>query len=197
MNIALYTRVSTEDQSVNPQLLELREYAARNGMTIVAEYTDVISGAKAQRPGLDALLANTANFSLVLAVKMDRLGRSVLNVVSLVQRLKKMGVSIICTSQGIDNRDENPCGTMVMNIMASFAEFERAIIIDRTKAGLRNAKANGKILGRVSTKLIPEADRPAVIAAWKESGDGLRVLAKNLGGVSPMTARKLAMEAVA
>lgn len=195
MNVALYARVSTQDQTVDPQLLELREYAARNGMTITREYTDIISGAKATRPGLDALLAvaDTGLFSIVLAVKMDRLGRSVLNVVNLVQRLKKMGVSIICTSQGIDNRDENPCGTMVMNIMASFAEFERAIIAERTKAGLRNARANGKILGHVSTKLIPEPMRSQVIAQWRTTGDGYRVLAKNLGGVSPMTARRLAL----
>lgn len=194
MNVALYTRVSTQDQTIDPQLIELRAYATQHGMTITQEYTDVISGAKALRPGLDTLLADAASgrFSVVLAVKMDRLGRSVLNVVSLVQRLKKLNVSIICTSQGIDNRDENPCGTMVMNIMASFAEFERAIIVERTKAGLRAAKARGKVIGRVSTTLIPESQHAAVISTWRSSGKGLRSLAERLGGVSPMTARKLA-----
>jgi putative DNA-invertase from lambdoid prophage Rac len=194
--VALYVRVSTTDQTIDPQLLELREYAARNGFTIYAEYSDVISGAKAQRPGLDALLEKAGTeFSTVLAVKLDRLGRSVLNVVTLVQQLKKQNCSVICTSQGIDNRDENPCGKMIMGIMASMAEFERDLIRERTKAGLRATKAKGTILGRPSTVLKP--NHAEIIAAWKsepiETRPGYRVLAERLGGVSPMTARKLAM----
>lgn len=198
MNIAIYTRVSTTDQTVEPQLIELRAYAAQHGFTIAHEYSDVISGAKAQRPGLDALLQDAAagKFTTVLAVKLDRLGRSVLNVVTLVQQLKKLGVSIICTSQGIDNRDENPCGKMVMGIMASFAEFERDLIRERTKAGLRAAKANGAVLGRPSNGLIAEPERARVISIWKEEGGkSFRRLAERLGGVSPMTARKLAASA--
>src|SRR6478736_2426841 len=192
-NCCLYTRVSTSEQSVDPQLIELRAYAAQHGFTVVKEYTDVISGAKAERPGLDELIvdAEAHRFGVVLAVKLDRLGRSVLNVVTLVQRLKALNVSVICTSQGIDNRDENPCGTMVMGIMASFAQFERDIIRERTKAGLAAAKLRGAKIGRPSPTLVAEPERASIIADWRASGKGYRKLAQKLGGVSPMTARKL------
>ena len=192
MKAALYCRVSSTDQTIEPQLIELRAYAQAHGFTIVREYSDVISGAKAQRPGLDELLANTSLFSVVLAVKLDRLGRSVLNVVTLVQKLKTLNVSVICTSQGIDNREENPCGKMVMGIMASFAEFERDLIRERTKAGLRAAVARGSKLGRQHTRLIPNHDE--VIAAWLNESPrpGYRELAKRLGGVAVETARQMA-----
>ena len=189
--VAIYTRVSTEHQTVEPQLLELRQYAGAHNFAIAREYTDIISGAKDKRPGLDQLRldAEAGVFSLVLVVKLDRLGRSVLNVINLVQQLKAAGVSILCTSQGIDNRDDNPCGKMVMGIMASFAEFEKDIIRERTIAGLAVARAKGKRLGKPSRKLVAPERHHAIISEWRASGAGYRELAQRLGGVSPMTAR--------
>ena len=198
MQIISYLRISTDGQTVEPQRQELAEYCKRQGWTIAAEYSDVISGTKAVRPGLKALIercSSTPKPDLVLVVKLDRLGRSVINVVTLVQKLAGMGVSVICTSQGIDTRDSNPCGKMILSIMASFAEFERDIIRERTVAGLVVARAAGKILGRPSP-VLPENPTP-VIDAWEQGGKqgGYRGLARMLGGCSPMTARRLSMTA--
>lgn len=198
MKVVLYTRVSTDEQTVEPQLLDLRAHCQRSKWEVVHEFTDIISGAKAARPGLDELVrrCEAGGIEAVVCVKLDRLGRSVLNVVTLVQKLKAMGTSVICTSQGIDNRDENPCGKMVMGIMAAFAEFERDIIRDRTKAGLRNARAKGKVLGKVSVKLVDRAQVPVIIGDWRNAGKpgGFRGLATRLGGCSPTTARRLVSE---
>ncbi len=197
MKIITYLRVSTEDQTLAPQRLELNEWAARVGATVETEYSDVISGGTAARPGLDALLERCARGGIdaVLAVKIDRLGRSVLNVVGLIERLEKMGVGVICPGQGIDTRKDNPCGRMQYQIIAAVAEFEKSMIRERTKAGLRVARANGKVLGRPSVKAVPVEQRAGVISQWKiEGGVGVRELAARLGGVSIATAAKWAKE---
>jgi len=195
MNVIFYLRVSTDDQTLAPQRLELKDHAQRLGAVVVQEYSDVISGATAARPGLDALIARCAagGVDAVLAVKIDRLGRSVLNVVGLIERLEAMGVGVICPGQGIDTRKDNPCGRMQYQIIAAVAEFERSMIRERTRAGLRVARANGKVLGRPSAKAVAPNLRASVIAQWRaEGGVGLRALASRLGGVSVATAQKWA-----
>lgn len=194
MNIVTYLRVSTEDQSNDSQRLELADHCSRQGWTVVAEFSDVISGGKAARPGLDAMLARcSSGVDAVVVVKIDRLGRSLLNVTHLIERLRKMKVAVICTSQGIDTRADSPSGNMVMNILASFAEFERAIIRDRTVSGLRAAKARGVSLGRPSRVLPPEGERAGIVQAWADAGrpGGYRGLAARLGGCSVATALKM------
>ncbi len=195
MNIAIYLRVSTEDQSNDAQRIEVTEHCARQGWLIVAEYTDTISGSKAARPGLDSLLAHVdrGGIQAIAVVKLDRLGRSLLNVTALMERLREKGVAVICTSQGIDTRADSPCGTMIWGIMAAFAQFERALIRERTVAGLRAVKAKGVILGRPSPTLIPEPARSAAIEAWKANNrkGGLRGLAHSLSCKSAATAMKL------
>lgn len=196
MNIILYARVSTEDQTLEPQWLELRDWVARQGWTIVAEHSDVLSGGRAARPGIEALEARCAlgGIGAVVVVKLDRLGRSVINVLSLVRRLADHGTAIVCTSQGIDTRAESPCGKMIMGVMAAFAEFEKDCIRERTVAGLVAARARGKVLGKPSKALAGCADIPGQIRAWREAGriGGVRGLAKMLGGCSPATAARLA-----
>lgn len=206
MKIAIYARVSTEGkknadgtrekgQSVEPQLLELREYCARQGYAVVGEWTDVMSGTKAARPGLDALLTHCqlGGVDAITVVKLDRLGRSMTNVIHLIDDLTKMGVAVICTSQSIDTRKESPMGKFIVQIMAAFAELDRAFIVERTVAGLANARAKGTVLGRPNKGLIPEADRHAVIELWRMRGrpGGLRGLGQLLGGVSQTWAWKL------
>lgn len=197
MNVALYLRVSTDEQTLDPQHFELQAHCTRNGWQVVGEWTDVISGAKADRPGLAALMDACAvgGIDAVVVVKLDRLGRSVLNVVGLVQRLKEMDVAVICTSQGIDTRDSNPCGKMILSVMAAFAEFERDIIRERTKAGLASARAQGRVGGQASPVLAALGpERTALIVAeWRaQGGRGLRRLARMLGGVAVNTAARLA-----
>jgi DNA invertase Pin-like site-specific DNA recombinase len=195
MNIITYLRVSTDGQDHEPQRMELNGWIERNGFTAVGEFSDTISGAKAARPGLDALMekCRAGCVDAVAVVKLDRLGRSVINVVTLIADLEKMGVAVICTSQGIDTRESNPCGKMQYQIIAAVAEFEREIIRERTRAGLAVARKNGKVLGRPSKTLIPAAERKAVVDVWLASGrtGGLRGLAAALGGCSPSTASKV------
>lgn len=199
MRVVTYLRVSTEEQTVEPQRLELAGYCNRQGWAQVAEYSDVISGAKAARPGLDALVARCAagGIDAVVVVKIDRLGRSALNVFTLVKKLADLGTAVICTTQGIDTRNDNPCGKMMLAVMAAFAEMERDFIRERTKAGLRATKARGTVLGRHS-KALKGVDVPVVVRRWEEEGRpaGYRGLALRLGGCSPATAklRALAVE---
>lgn len=196
MNILTYLRVSTEDQTLEPQRLELAGYCARHGWTVLAEYSDVLSGAKAARPGLDSLRVRceAGGVDAVVVVKLDRLGRSVINVVTLIASLEAMGVAVVCTSQGIDTRSANPCGKMQYQIIAAVAEFEREIIRERTRAGLAVARAAGKQLGRPSPALVG-VNIPAVVAGWRaDGGVGLRDLAARLGGVSVSTAKRIADE---
>lgn len=103
-----------------------------------------------------------------------------------------MGVAVICPSQGIDTRADNPCGRMQYQIIAAVAEFERAIIRERTRAGLRAARGRGAVLGHPSQKAVPVEQRAGVIAAWRAAGTGVRDLAIRLGGVSTATAAKWA-----
>lgn len=205
--VAIYARVSTEGmkgpdgtrmkgQTVDPQLLELREYCARQGWSVVGEWTDVMSGTLAARPGLDSMLVSAArgDVDTVVVVKLDRLGRSLLNVVRLIETLDSKGVAVICTTQGIDTRKSSPTGRFVMQLMAAFSELERAIISERTKAGLKAVKARGTPLGKPSRALAGVTDVPGVVAAWRAEtgGKGLRELARRLGGCSTATAARLA-----
>ncbi len=198
MNIATYLRVSTEDQTIEPQRLELAGWIERNAFTAVGEWSDVLSGARAERPGLHQLLAHCGRGSVdaVVVAKLDRLGRSLLNVVGLVDGLTQMGVGLICVSQGIDTRKDNPCGRMMLSVLAAVAEFEKNIIRDRTKAGLRAARARGVVLGQPSKNLVPLEQRPELIRVWDASGrtGGVRALARSLGGCAPSTAARLAKE---
>jgi DNA invertase Pin-like site-specific DNA recombinase len=194
MKIVTYSRVSTAEQTNEAQAIELRAYCEKNGLECVGEYSDVMGGGKAERPGLDRMLDEVVGLhaEAVVVVKLDRLGRSLLNVAQLVARLEGAGVALVCTSQGIDTRRDNPCGRLQMNVLAAVAEFERSLIRERTRAGLAVARANGKVLGRPSVRLDPNFG--GVIASWRKEtgGVGVRDLAKRLGGVSTATAARLA-----
>ena len=194
MKIVTYSRVSTADQTNEAQGMELRAYCEKNGLECVGVFEDVMSGGKAERPGLDKMLNSVVGLGAeaVVCVKLDRLGRSLLNVAQLIARLESHDVALICTSQGIDTRKDNPCGRLQMNVLAAVAEFERSLIRERTRAGLAVARANGKILGRPSVKLV--ADPGAVVETWRREtgGVGVRDLATRLGGVSTSTAARLA-----
>jgi DNA invertase Pin-like site-specific DNA recombinase len=200
MIVALYGRVSTSDQSCAAQLLELREYCAQKKWTIAHEFTDTISGTKADRVGLNSVmeLVRAKKIDAVCAVKIDRMARSMQHFCNLAAEFVKHDVALICTSQGIDTSNSNPCGKFQLNILAAVAAFERDLISERTKAGLAVARANGKILGRPSPKMPPTTRvRQEIVRQWVEDGRGsYEELGIRLGGVSRSTAWRLAKKII-
>ena len=192
IKLAIYARVSTENQSLEPQLLELRNAAKMRGLTVLHEITDVISGSKASRDGLDRLMAmvEAREVDMIMVVKLDRFARSLANFVRLTETLDRCGVALIIPGQGIDTSDANPCGAMIRGVLAVIAQFERSLIQERTRAGLVVARANGKTLGRVSPLMPAKAERGRIVAAWhsKTGGGNYDELAEALGGVSRSSA---------
>src|SRR5918911_3823286 len=148
---AIYLRVSTSGQTVENQRRELHAAAGRHGWRIVREFEDAgISGSKGrdQRPGLDALLkaVSRREVDLVAAWSVDRLGRSLQDLVAVLGELHGKGVDLYLHRQGIDTT--TPAGKALFQMMGVFAEFERAMIVERVNAGLARANAQGKKLGR-------------------------------------------------
>jgi DNA invertase Pin-like site-specific DNA recombinase len=170
--VAIYARVSTPGgQSVGMQLLDLRELAKRRDFELVGEYCDEgVSGSRESRPALDALLrdARRRKFDAVLVWKLDRLGRSLVHLVRLLQDLRALGVELISFSEGLDFTTTT--GKLLYQVISAFAEFERDCIRERVMAGLRNARARGKRLGR--PRVVVDAPRIAVLRAqgrsWRE-----------------------------
>jgi putative DNA-invertase from lambdoid prophage Rac len=151
LQIAIYARVSTQDQHCELQLSELRAYCQRSGWANVAEYIEKASGKAGQkRPQLEQLLADARlkKLDTVLVWKIDRFGRSVQEFVERVRALDDMGVRFIAPNQGIDTDQHSPAGRLLMHILASIAEFERDLIQERVKAGVAEAKRRGKHCGR-------------------------------------------------
>jgi DNA invertase Pin-like site-specific DNA recombinase len=168
MRAAIYARVSTADghQSPEMQVNELREYCQRRGWEIAGEYVDAgISGAKDRRPELDRLNADAhrRRFDCVVVWKFDRFARSVSHLLRALETFKALGIEFVSYSEQMDT--STPSGKMVFTVLGAVAELERSLIVERVKAGLRNARAKGKRLGR--PRVIVDARR---IAALRKSG---------------------------
>jgi DNA invertase Pin-like site-specific DNA recombinase len=148
--VALYARVSTlNNQDPEMQLAELREYAGRRGWEIIEEFTDQgVSGCKESRPALNRLMADACRrrFDAVLVWKIDRFGRSLKHLVNALAELAALGVAFISLRDNLDL--STPSGRLMFQIIGAMAEFERALIQERVRAGLRNARNKGKKLGR-------------------------------------------------
>lgn len=181
---AIYARVSTDGQSTDNQLLELRAVAERCGWTVVTEFVDNgVSGAKGreQRPQYNALLKAGVRreFDVVMAWSVDRLGRSLQHLVAFLDELHATGVDLYLHQQGIDTT--TPAGKAMFQMCGVFAEFERVMIQERVRTGLRRARAQGKVLGRPK---VTEAKEEAVRAA-RIAGKGIKAIAREVGvGVS-------------
>jgi DNA invertase Pin-like site-specific DNA recombinase len=165
--VALYARVSTlNGQDPEMQLYELREYASRRGWTITAEYVDQgVSGSTESRPELNQLMADAhrRKFDAVLVWKIDRFGRSLKHLVNALADLCAYGVAFISVRDNLDL--STPSGRLMFQIIGAMAEFERSLIQERVRAGLRNARAKGKKFGR------PRADIDAArVAALRHEG---------------------------
>ena len=177
--VALYVRVSTlgKGQDTEVQLRELRDYCGRRDWRIICEYIDAgISGTKEKRPSLDRLMsdAHRRRFDAVIVWKFDRFARSVSHLLRALETFRVLGVHFVSLSEAIDT--STPAGKMTFTVLGAVAELERSLIIERVKAGLRNAQANGKKLGR--PKRILNEQR---ISALRAQGLGWKAIAADLG----------------
>ena len=185
MRVAIYTRVSTGSQTTENQLRELQAVAERSGWQVVARFTDEgISGAKGrdQRPGLNSLMEGVTrrDFDKVMAWSVDRLGRSLPDLLAVMGELKAKGVDLYLHQQSIDT--STPAGKAMFQMLGVFSEFEREIIRERVNSGLARAKAQGKKLGRPRRDT---AKRLNAIRKLRKQGVGINKIARKLGiGVS-------------
>ena len=176
--VALYARVSTSEQTVEPQIHALREYAHARGLQVAWEFTDEgVSGARASRPALDELLkaARRRKFDVVVVQKLDRLGRSFHHLLTILGELEDLGIGFVSLDDGLDS--STAAGKLFFSIRGAFCEYERALIRERTCAGLAAAKRRGKRLGR------PRAIRgPATfkLERWIAEGRSIRSIASEL-----------------
>jgi DNA invertase Pin-like site-specific DNA recombinase len=154
-------------QDPEMQLRELREYAEHRGLTIIGEYIDRMTGSKDSRPALNRLMtdAQRRKFDAVLVWKLDRFGRSLRHLVNALAELEALGLTFISLRDDLDL--STPSGRLVFQIIGAMAEFERALIQERVRAGLRNARAKGKRLGR--PRVIVDASRIASLRAQGRS----------------------------
>ena len=177
---AIYVRVSTDKQTVENQVRELRQIAERRGWQVVEEYSDAgISGSKGrdQRPGLDRMLkdASRRRFDVVMAWAIDRLGRSLIDLLGTIQGLEAAGVDLFLEQQAIDTT--TPAGKLMFQVTGAFAEFERSMIRQRVNAGLRRAVEQGKQLGR--PKIAPAIEKR--ILTHLRKGMGILKVAETCG----------------
>jgi DNA invertase Pin-like site-specific DNA recombinase len=189
----LYLRVSTLDQTTANQERELRQVAERAGWEILHVYKDHgISGAKGRdkRPAFDALhkAAVRREFDVVMAWSVDRLGRSLQDLISFLSEVHAAGVDLFLHQQGLDTT--TPAGKAMFQMMGVFAEFERSMIQERVRAGLRRAKEEGKQLGRPRLEAEKEARILAALKARKETGDSVRKIAARFS-VDPSTVQRI------
>src|SRR5215471_1785361 len=179
MRIGLYARVSTTDQDCSQQLRELGDYAAARRWDIQGEYVDqAISGTKDSRPAMNRLMeaARRRTVDAIVCWKIDRWGRSMPGFISSVQELRSLGVRFIAVTQGIDTDESNPTSRLMLNLLAAFAEFERELIVERTRAGLQRARREGRIGGR--PRVIVDRVR---VEQMDAEGMTMREIADDLG----------------
>jgi DNA invertase Pin-like site-specific DNA recombinase len=183
VKIAIYSRVSTAGQDTEMQTRELREYCKRRGWDLVQEYTDQgVSGAKESRPELNRLIADAhkRRFDAVVVWKFDRFARSVSHLLRALEDFRSLGIEFVSLSEQVDTSTAS--GKLVFTVLGAVAELERSLITERVRAGLRNARAKGKKLGRPRKALDPKQ-----IARLRGEGASWRTIAGKLG-VSSTTA---------
>jgi DNA invertase Pin-like site-specific DNA recombinase len=187
VKVALYARVSTHDQTAENQLLELRQYVQARGWDAAEYVDDGVSGSKDSRPALDRLTLDVRRHKVqaVICWRLDRLGRNLRHLVLLLDEWQARGISFVTLGEGIDT--STPAGRLVAGVLGSIAEFERARIQERIRAGLARAKSQGKRLGRPRAAALP-ATAPRDLT--------VRQAAERWGCSKSTAARRLAAGAV-
>src|ERR1035437_3209097 len=177
MRVAIYARVSTKDQSCALQVRDLKAYCAARNFTIFRDYIDLgESGAKNSRPKLDELMADARKrkFDAILVWRFDRFARSTKHLLLALEEFRSLGIRFISYQENIDTT--SPLGQALFTIVSAVAQLERDLIRERVSAGIRNARANGKKLGRPRVKANLEE-----ILQLKAEGHSLRKIAAKLG----------------
>lgn len=189
MRAAIYARVSTSNNGQDPrmQTREIREYCERRAWQVAGEYVDAgVSGAKDSRPELNRLIADAhgRRFDAVVVWKFDRFARSVSHLLRALETFNALGIAFVSLSEQIDTT--TPTGRMIFTVLGAVAELERSLIAERVKAGLRNARAKGRHLGR--PRVAVDAGRVATLRA---EGRSWRAVACEVG-VSERSIRRTA-----
>jgi DNA invertase Pin-like site-specific DNA recombinase len=179
VRVAIYARVSTTShgQDAGLQTGELRQFAEARGWRLADEYVDSgVSGSKDSRPELNRLMADAKRrkFDVVLVWKLDRFGRSLRHLVNALAEFESLGIAFVSLSDNLDLSTAS--GRLMFNIIGAMAEFERELIRERVKAGMKNAKAKGARIGR--PRVTVDAYQ---IARLRDSGASLRAIAGRLG----------------
>jgi DNA invertase Pin-like site-specific DNA recombinase len=184
MRAAIYARVSTANMGQDPtmQTRELEEFCQRRGWDIFGQYVDQgISGAKDSRPELNRLMgdAHSRRFDVIAVWKFDRFARSVSHLLRALEAFQALGIEFVSLSEQIDT--STPTGKMVFTILGAVAELERSLIVDRVRAGMRNARAKGKRIGRPPITFLASEARQAIARAYAQGEGSLRGLAARFG----------------
>src|SRR5580658_3151409 len=177
MKMGIYARVSTKDQSCELQVRDLRAYCAARGFDLVREYVDVgQSGVKDSRPELNKLMddARKRQFDAIVVWRFDRFARSTKHLLLALEEFRSLGIQFISYQENIDT--SSALGQALFTIVSAVAQLERDLIRERVSAGIRNARANGKKLGRPKSTVVRER-----IRQLKAEGASLRQIAAKLG----------------
>ena len=177
MKTAIYARVSTDEQTTDNQVIKLKQVAERNGWDLETVYSDTISGAKSKRPELEKMMQSVMRkeVDIVMVWSVDRLGRSLQHLITLLSDIHSKDVDLYLHQQGIDTT--TPSGKMMFQMLGVFSEFERGMIQERVKAGLERARSEGKRLGRPTIPPITVRK----IQSLRASGLSYRAISRKTG----------------
>ena len=178
MKAGIYTRVSTESQSVDMQLSDLRGYARQRGIEVYREYCDIgVSGSRDRRPQLDILMddARKKKIDMVLVWKFDRFARSTRHLINALHEFNHLGIHFVSFMENVDT--SSPAGKVLFTVISAMAEFERDLIRERVRAGLENARKKGARLGRPP---MASEERGELISDLRSRGHSIRDIAKRV-----------------
>jgi DNA invertase Pin-like site-specific DNA recombinase len=187
--IAVYLRVSTADQSTDAQEQQVLDFCRKRGWRSPRVFRDSACGAANHRPGLDSMLSfiRAGSVRHVVTYKLDRLGRSLTHLAIMVGEFQMRNVGLICTSQGIDTSTPNPVAQLQLGVLMAVAEFERALIKERTMAGIAVARKHGKQIGRPPLAMIKVR---RILRISKRRGSTIRSIAR-AAAVAPSTVSRV------
>jgi DNA invertase Pin-like site-specific DNA recombinase len=177
---AVYSRISAAKgaQKTDSQEFEVKRYCAARGWQDLEIYVDKLSGGKASRPELDRMVQDmrAGRIARVVCYKLDRCGRSLTHLCLLIDEMNRLGIPLICTSQGIDTSENNPCAKFQLDVLKAVCEFERNLIRERVNSGLAAARAKGVRLGRPATLQRRRDD----VLELRDKGRGIREISREL-----------------